>query len=153
MFPLQYCDHNVSLSNLSCFSNMHLFDAFIGHNSEDYIDSKGPDPSLRKGHDMTLNLGPKLQPKGPDAKYREGAGHVRIHGPNPLYSYGANCFKERKDEENRAKKDADNIGVRNVDCHIEVVDEAVWNDRQSGVCNTLMQALCSRPARIKETAM
>ena len=107
---------------------------------------------------MTLNLGPKLRPKGPDAGYHQGTGHVRIHGPNPLFMYGengTNGFKERKDEANRAKKDADNMGVGNAHhCHIEVVDEAVWNDRQGGgVCNTLMQALCARSARIKETEM
>lgn len=130
--------------------------ACIGHNSEDYIDSKGPDPSLRKGRDLTLDLGPKLHAKGPDAAYAQGAGYVHIYGPNPLNLHGADCFKQKKEEENRAKKDAGNMGVRNFDvqhCHIEVVDEAVWNERQGGVCNTLMQALCARPARVKETEM
>ena len=145
--------------------------ACIGHNSEDYIDSKGPDPSLRKGRDLTLDLGPKLHAKGPDAAYAQGAGYVHIYGPNPLNLHGADCFKQKKEEENlhgadcfkqkkeeenRAKKDADNMGLRNFDvqhCHIEVVDEAVWNERQGGVCNTLMQALCARPARVKETEM
>ena len=130
--------------------------ACIGHNSEDYIDSKGPDPRLRKGRDLTLDLGPKLHAKGPDAAYAQGAGYVHIYGPNPLNLHGADCFKQKKEEENRAKKDADNMGLRNFDvqhCHIEVVDEAVWNERQGGVCNTLMQALCARPARVKETEM
>ena len=130
--------------------------ACIGHNSEDYIDSKGPDPSLRKGRDLTLDLGPKLHAKGPDAAYAQGAGYVHIYGPNPLNLHGADCFKQKKEEENRAKKDAGNMGVRNFDvqhCHIEVVDEAVWNERQGGVCNTLMQALCARPAIVKETEM
>ena len=130
--------------------------ACIGHNSEDYIDSKGPDPSLRKGRDLTLDLGPKLHAKGPDAAYAQGAGYVHIYGPNPLNLHGADCFKQKKEEENRAKKDADNMGLCNFDmqhCHIEVVDEAVWNERQGGVCNTLMQALCARAARVKETEM
>ena len=130
--------------------------ACIEHNSEDYIDSKGPDPSLRKGRDLTLDLGPKLHAKGPDAAYTQGAGYVHIYGPNPLNLHGADCFKQKKEEENRAKKDADNMGLRNFDvqhCHIEVVDEAVWNERQGGVCNTLMQALGARPARVKETEM
>ena len=144
-----------------CFCRSFLMlvsfeNACIGHNSEDYIDSKGPDPSLRKGRDLTLDLGPKLHAKGPDAAYAQGAGYVHIYGPNPLNLHGADCFKQKKEEENRAKKDADNMGLRNFDvqhCHIEVVDEAVWNERQGGVCNTLMQALCARPARVKETEM
>ena len=52
-----------------CFCRSFLMlvsfeNACIEHNSEDYIDSKGPDPSLRKGRDLTLDLGPKLHAKG-----------------------------------------------------------------------------------------
>ncbi len=111
--------------------------------SEDYIDSKGPDLGLRKGPDCRLSQGSQVPALGP--------GRIRFHGPNPLFAAGPDSsFKRKKDEENQAKKDADNTAAH---CHIELVDEAVWNERQGGVCNTLMQAFCARPGRVKETAM
>ncbi len=126
------------------------------------MDSKGPDPELRKGPDAGLYRGPQLTAAGPEAAFARGPGRIRIHGPSPLLHVGPgvaadaaaarNTFKQRKDEENRARKDAANTAPPQ--CHIEVVDEAVWNERQGGgVCNTLMQALCTRQTHVKETAM
>ena len=154
-----------------------FFYACIGSNSEDYLDPCGPSPDLRANRKhLHLDLGPSIVPEGPNPDYQKGAGHVRIHGPNPLNVEGPMCFKTMKEEENRAKKKASNVGglSGNVGglndkelegilvgdsrlsssefCQVEVIDEAVWNERQGGVCNTLMQAFCARQ-RGRETAM